>query len=157
MSNPNSVVAMFALFHAWHESRLELLEELYDSAENDSAANAYHNALQLFSELPVSVEFYTDEEVVNTEFSVDDLEDDSYPESLQDYHDEPILTTEEDVANLTQDTDEDEDGEEDDCNCILCQIRRDIVKDRQEESQTPKSIPPELLGMLLAAIASKRQ
>lgn len=153
MSNPNNAVAMFALFHAWHESRLELLEELYDSAENDSAANAYHNALQLFSELPVSVEFYTDEEVVNTEFSVDDLEDNDYPESLQDYHDEPILATEEDVANLTQD-DADEDV---DCNCMVCQIRRDIEKERQEDSRPLKNIPPALLAMLIAAAESKRQ
>lgn len=146
MSNPNNAVAMFALFHAWHESRLELLEELYDSAENDTAANAYHNALQLFSELPVSVEFYTDEEVVNTEFTVDDLDDSDYPESLQDYHDEPAVATDED----------DEDGEEDDCDCMACQIRRGIEKDRQAGSNPPKSIPPALLAMLLAAAESKR-
>lgn len=156
MSNPNNAVSMYALFHAWHESRLELLEELYDSAENDSAANAYHNALQLFSELPVSVEFYTDEEVVNTEFSVDDLDDSDYPESLQDYHDEPILATNEDVANLTQDDEDVEDGEEVDCNCMFCQMRRNIEKDRQEDSQPPKSIPPALLALLLAAAESKR-
>lgn len=146
MSNPNNAVAMFALFHAWHESRLELLEELYDSAENDTAANAYHNALQLFSELPVSVEFYTDEEVVNTEFSVDDLEDSDYPESLQDYHDEPTLDSEE----------YEEDGEEDDCDCMACQIRRGIDKDRQAGSESPRTIPPALLAMLLAAAESKR-
>lgn len=146
MSNPNNAVAMFALFHAWHESRLELLEELYDSAENDTAANAYHNALQLFSELPVSVEFYTDEEVVNTEFSVDDLEDSDYPESLQDYHDEPTLDSEE----------YEEDGEDVDCKCMVCEIRRDIEKERQEDSRPPKSIPPALLAMLLAAAESKR-
>ena len=157
MSNPNNAVAMFALFHAWHESRLELLEELYDSAENDSASNAYHNALQLFSDLPVSVEFYTDEEVVNTEFTVDDLEEDDYQDYLQDYHDEPILATEEDVANLTQDDEDNEDGEEDDCDCIACQVRRDIEKDRQVDSQRLKSIPPALMAMLLAAAASKRQ
>lgn len=152
MSNPNNAVAMFALFHAWHESRLELLEELYDSAENDSASNAYHNALQLFSELPVSVEFYTDEEVVNTEFSVDDLEEDDYQDYPQDYHDEPILATEEDVDNLAQD---DADGDVD-CNCIACQIRRDIEKDRQVDSQRLKSIPPALMAMLIAAAESKR-
>ena len=146
MSNPNNAVAMFALFHAWHESRLELLEELYDSAENDTASNAYHNALQLFSELPVSVEFYTDEEVVNTEFSVDDLEDSDYPESLQDYHDEPTLDSEE----------YEEDGEDVDCKCMVCEIRRDIEKERQEDSRPPKSIPPALLAMLLAAAEIKR-
>ena len=154
MSNPNNAVAMFALFHAWHESRLELLEELYDSAENDSASNAYHNALQLFSELPVSVEFYTDEEVVNTEFSVDDLEDGDYQDYPQDFHDEPILATEEDVDNLTHDNEED-DGEVD-CGCIACQIRRDIEKDRQVDSQRLKSIPPALMAMLIAAAESKR-
>lgn len=153
MSNPNNAVAMFALFHAWHESRLELLEELYDSAENDSASNAYHNALQLFSELPVSVEFYTDEEVVDTEFTVDDLDDGDYQEAFQDYHDEPILATEEDVANLTQD---DEDGEEVDCNCIACQIRRGIEKDQQVDTQPSRTIPPALLALLLAAAESKR-
>lgn len=147
MSNPNNAVAMFALFHAWHESRLELLEELYDSAENDTAANAYHNALQLFSELPVSVEFYTDEEVVNTEFSVDELEDSDYPESLQDYHDEPTLDSEE----------YEEDGEDVDCKCMVCEIRRDIEKERQEDSRPLKSIPPALLAMLIAAAESKRQ
>ena len=151
-----TAASVFVTFSAWQSKNLAILISLHDSAKTEAERQAYENAITLFQDSPVTSSYAVNSEVMEREIVLEDSENE-YGESENQEFDNS------DVTIPSFDYDEPVQVEEDNCDCLACQMRRAIEKPLKGNEDTDADIEDnsKLNGIeflkLLAALANAKR